>query len=395
LIELAAQHGVEVSARHLERWRSRPNPLLPAHCRHYPGRPSGGSSSTADEQLVALAVWLARNRRQGGDRGHLALSAFDAGLPVPEETVRHAFARPAEDLARQLRRGFGPMPVDGDLQEWVYDSAADLAGAKERRLTAVQRRVRAIDRQVLARPDLAPGWQFAAELDSGTTEVDPLDRTDFLFHSAVTAMAGPSEMAPDTIARAARGFVTDGTPQWAAHLLETDPRDPLAALAAPPRHQLPGLPADSIANHLYTVARAAPIGRLRAAWTAAGEISRWAETSCAAVEAELSADQPAEATWQWAMGMVFGADRTFLLTGLSEPNPTPAEQTATAVQLILTADAFNTTLADTDDVGREAMRRLAPPFLLALLTVEQPASRTADRAKAGEPDRATGQDDGP
>ncbi|MFE4514032.1 hypothetical protein ACFRMQ_07520 [Kitasatospora sp. NPDC056783] len=370
LIDLAAQHGAEVSARHLERWRSRPNPLLPPHHRDYPGRPSGGSSSTADEQLVELVVWLAQNRRRGADRSHLALRAFGAGMPVPEETVRHAFARPAQDLAEQLRRDFGPMPVDGDLQEWVYDGAADLAGARERRLTAVQRRVQAIDRRVRARPDLARGWQLATELAPGVAESDPLDRAGVLFHSAVAAMAGPGEMTPGTLARAARGFVADGTPQWAAHLLETDPREPLAALAAAPRHQLPGLPADSVANHLYTVARVAPIERLRAAWVAAGKIPGWAEASCAAVEAELSTGQPAEATWQWAMGMVFGATRAFLLTGLSEPNPTLAELTVTAVQLVFMADAFNTTLADTDDDGREAMRRLAPPFLLALLTVK-------------------------
>ncbi|WP_327074400.1 hypothetical protein OG196_31655 [Kitasatospora purpeofusca] len=369
LIDLAAQQGAEVSARHLERWRSHPNPLLPAHHRAYPGRPSGGSVSTADEQLVTLVVWLAQNRRQGADRSHLALRAFGAGLPVPEETVRHAFARPAEDLAKQLRRGFGPMPVDGDLQEWVFDGAADLVGTQERRLTAAQRRLRAIDRQVLARPDLAQGWQFATELDPGLAEADALDRTDFQFHSAITVMAGPGEMTPDTLARAARGFVTDGTPQWAAHLLKTDPREPLAALSATPRHQLPGVPADSIANHLYTVAQEAPVERLLAAWAAAEEIPAWAEATCAAVEAELSADQPAEVTQQWAMGMFLGASRTFLLTGLSEPDPTLTERTMTAVQLILMADAFNITLAITDDDGRSAMRQLAPPFLLGLLTV--------------------------
>ncbi|MFJ9446713.1 hypothetical protein ACIRRH_33365 [Kitasatospora sp. NPDC101235] len=68
--------------------------------------------------------------------------------------------------------------------------------------------------------------------------------------------------------------------------------------------------------------------------------------------------------------MFVGASRTFLLTGLSEPDPTPAEQTATAAQLLFMADAFNTTLANTDDDGRERMRSLAPPFLLALLTLE-------------------------
>ncbi|MER6396103.1 hypothetical protein ABT263_08565 [Kitasatospora sp. NPDC001603] len=284
--------------------------------------------------------------------------------------------------------------MDGDLREWVYDGAADLAGTQERRLTAVQRRVRAIDRQVRAKPDLAPGWRFAIELDPGATKADPLDRTDFLFHSAITAMAGPGAMTPDTLARAARSFVTDGTPQWAAHLLETDPRDPLAALADPPQHQLPGLPPDSIANHLYTVARAAPIERLRAAWAAAGEIPCWAEASCAAVEAELSASQPAKATEQWAMGMIFGASRAFLLTGLSEPDPTLAEQTATAVQLILMADAFNITLAITDDDGREAMRRLAPPFLLALLAVEQTVPDLAS-AKGRELYGTSGQDGRP
>ncbi|MER7701588.1 hypothetical protein ABTX81_01630 [Kitasatospora sp. NPDC097605] len=39
-------------------------------------------------------------------------------------------------------------------------------------------------------------------------------------------------------------------------------------------------------------------------------------------------------------------DRTFLPTGLVEPNPTPAERTAAAMQLILMAYAFNTKLVE-------------------------------------------------
>ncbi|MFJ2866793.1 hypothetical protein [Kitasatospora sp. NPDC087314] len=370
LIDLAAQRGAQVTARHLERWRSRPDPLLPFHRRDYPGRPSGGSSSTADDGLVDLVVWLARNRRPGTDRRYLALRAFGAGLPVPEETIRRAFARPAHHLAEQLRRGFGSLPQSGDLQEWVYDGAAAVAGTRARRLSAAQRRIQAIDRQVRAQPGLASGWQFAAELDPGAAEAEPLGRTGMLFHSVIAAMAGPGEMTTDTLARAARGFVAEGTPQWTAHLLETDPRDPLAALSATPLHQLPGVPADSLANHLYTVARETPIERLRAAWSAAGEIPGWAETTCAAVEAELSAGQVAQATSGWSIDMITGANRVYLLDGLSEPNPTPGEQALAAVQLIMAADAFNTTLVTTDDDGREAMRLMAPPFLLGLLTVE-------------------------
>ncbi|MFG3053303.1 hypothetical protein ACGFZP_20435 [Kitasatospora sp. NPDC048239] len=99
-----------MSARHLERWRSRPYPLLPSKQLNYPGRPVGGSSSTADDRLVDLVVWLVCNRRPGADRAYLALRAFGAGLPVPEEAVRDAFIRAAQEMADELRRGFGPLP---------------------------------------------------------------------------------------------------------------------------------------------------------------------------------------------------------------------------------------------------------------------------------------------
>ncbi|MET8703333.1 hypothetical protein ABZW10_31410 [Kitasatospora sp. NPDC004723] len=369
LIDLAAQRGAEVSARHLERWRSRPSPLLPSHRRDYPGRPTGGSSSMADDRLVDLVVWLARNRRPGTDRGHLALRAFGAGLPVPEETVQDAFVRAARGVEDELRRGFGELPEDGDLQEWVYDGADALAGSRQRRPTAVDRRIGAIDRQVQALVEPAAA-EFAARFDPGAAEAESLDRNDRQFHAAVAAMAGPGELTPDTLARYARGLVGNGMPQWTAHLLETDPRDPLAAVAEAPKHQAPGLPAHSAANHLLSVARDAPLERLHTAWTAAAQMPGWAENTCAAVESELAAGQPAKATERWAIDMVVPFDRLFLADALSDPDPAPGTQALTALNLLFMTDAINTTLAITDDDGRETIRRLAPPFFLSLVTVE-------------------------
>lgn len=365
LIDLAGQRGIQVSARHLERWRSRPNPLLPSHHREYPGQPSGGSSSTADDRLVDLVIWLARHRRPGADRGHLALRAFGAGLPVPEETVRAAFIRAPHEVADQLHRGFGPLPEDGDLEDWVHDGADAMAGSRERRPTAVDRRLGKIDRQVgaLLKPAAA---EFAAKFDPGASQAEALDRTGRHYHAAVAVMAGPGELAPDTLAGYARGLVDGGMPQWPAHLLETDPGDPLAAVTADP-HQLPDLPSNNAANHLFSIARDATTARLRAAWTAAGQIPGWAEEICAATESELTAGQPAKAVERWAMGMVFPVDRVFLAIGLAEPAPTPGQQASTALNLLFMTDATNATLRITDDDGRATMRRLAPPFLLGLL----------------------------
>ncbi|MFE4604169.1 hypothetical protein ACFRKE_25320 [Kitasatospora indigofera] len=313
-----------------------------------------------------LVVWLARHRRPGTDRAYVALRAFGAGLPVPEDTVRAAFVRATQEAANELHRGFGPLPEHGDLQEWVYDGADTLVGSRMHRLGAAERRIRTIDQQVGAfmRPAAA---EFAAQYDPGAAQAEALDSTDRKFHSAVAAMAGPGELTPDTLARYARGLVGGGMPQWSAHLLETDPGDPLVAVAVTPVHQFPELPANSAVNHLYSVARDAPLDGLRAAWTAVGQMPGWAEEICAAAESELAAEQPDTGIARWAFGMVFPVDRVFLADALAEPSPTPGQQAVTALTLQLMADAINTTLRITDNDGREAMRLLAPPFLAGML----------------------------
>ncbi|MFB7677030.1 hypothetical protein ACFC26_37075 [Kitasatospora purpeofusca] len=159
-------------------------------------------------------------------------------------------------------------------------------------------------------------------------------------------------------------------PQWPARLLETDPGDPLAALTSPPAHRLPGLLANSAANHLYAVALDAPLDRLRAAWTVAGQLATWAESTCTAAEGALAGGQPNEVLERWATGMVFPVDRSFLTIGLSEPEPTLDQQVRTALSVLIMVGAINTVLRVTDDDGLTTMRLLSPPFLLPLLEVD-------------------------
>ncbi len=176
----------------------------------------------------------------------------------------------------------------------------------------------------------------------------------------------------------ARSQAGRDAPQYTAHLLETDPRDPLAAVRSTPAHQLPGLPADSVMNHFVSVAREAPLERLRAGWTAAGEMAVWARSLCSAVEAEIESEQPGEACREWALGQIFGISRMYLIKGLAEPSPTAGQQALTALELVLSFDAINSVLATTDADGHETMLRLAPPFILKLAAVETPRARLSE-----------------
>lgn len=56
--------------------------------------------------------WLAQHERPGRRPGDLALLAFGAGLPVPEATVRAAFADAVAQATRIVNR-LAPPTIDG------------------------------------------------------------------------------------------------------------------------------------------------------------------------------------------------------------------------------------------------------------------------------------------
>ncbi|MCU7822187.1 hypothetical protein [Kitasatospora sp. DSM 101779] len=369
LIAYAADLGVEVRPRQLERWRSRPDPLLPGNPRSYPGRVAGGgSASAADPSVGDLVVWLGRNQRPGGSRENLALGAFGAGLPVPETTVRAVLARQVSGLGRGLMTDLGPLRDGQELDDWIGDGADRFASRGAHRVTVVVRRIQKINKALRAMPALAPLWEYAQGFDAGAG-AEHLDSAGVMFHAAMGIAQGADGVSRETIGRAARSHLGSNMPNPGAYLIENNEDDPLAALRHQPTHQLPGLPESSILNHIYSLALDAPLDDLHAAWTAAGSIAPWADRLCTAVEAEIAIGEPGEAAREWTMGVLVGFTTLLLREGLLEPDPTPSQQAASALGLLFQARGVNEALAAADADGRERAALLAPPFLRPLLAL--------------------------
>ncbi|MFC8716614.1 hypothetical protein [Kitasatospora sp. NPDC057198] len=361
--------------------------MLPPNPRVFPGRPVGGSSSTSDDGLADLVVWLGQHSRPGVDPLNLALRAFEDGLPVPEPTVREAFARPVIRFAAKVTERLGPAPEDGNLQDWVGDRADAIVQEGTGRRGGVSRRIRSIDKQLRQHPTLAEGWRTAEEMDPGRTDSEPLDSMGQLFYAVEAVVGGVGEVGPDAIARMARSQAGRGVPQWGAHLMENDPADIDAAFRSGPAHRLPGLPAESALNWIVTIARESPLERLRLGWDTAGAMALWARNLCARVEQELAAGQLGEGSIEWALGQVFGFGRMCLIRGLSEPEPSPTQQAETALMLIGISDGLNRTLAGIGPAELEVLRQITPPFLTDLFALppERVAGETAEADEREDP----------
>ncbi|TYC73880.1 hypothetical protein [Streptomyces sp. CB01881] len=366
LIEYARSQGVEVTARQLERWRGKPDPLLPRNERSWPGRPVGGSSSTADGEIGELVAWLGKHQKQGRSRDHLILGAFAAGLRVPESSVRSAFGRHVIEMAADLRKNLGPLLPGADPDDWVGDGASRIALEQQHRGAGVNRRIRKIDKSLRELPALAEFWPTIGALD-GSAGAEPLDNAGLAFHSVLGILLGADGIMPETIARVvrSRSGVSDLNP--GAYLLETDNGDPLQALRDAPAHQVPGLPESSMLHHLHSLVLDTPLERLRAAWQAAGTLATWAEDLCAAVETEIAYGLPGPASEKWIYGMLFSLSRDLIRVGLAEPNPTPSQQCSSALSLLFVAGGTEAALALADEDGRHRADLLTPAPLRPLV----------------------------
>lgn len=80
-----------------------------------------------------------------------------------------------------------------------------------------------------------------------------------------------------------------------------------------------------------------PLETLRLAWWTVEELRHWAESLCAAVEAELDAHQPGDATLAWLLAASF-VGRMFLVTALRHSRLTPTEQAQSAAGPLLVRD---------------------------------------------------------
>jgi hypothetical protein len=152
LIAGAARHGATVTAYQLERWRT--SGLLARNPRGYPGQ-GHGSTSGPPPGAAGLVAWLAANARPGRRPADLALLAFAEGLPVPEDTVRSAFAA----AVTRIR-----LPVEAALAGAAPEDIAEAAAADGLRFTMVPARIRRID-HALAQHGLDWSWLELARLD--------------------------------------------------------------------------------------------------------------------------------------------------------------------------------------------------------------------------------------
>ncbi|MEU3498765.1 hypothetical protein ABZ747_35425 [Kitasatospora cineracea] len=367
LIEYARSHGVEVSARQLERWRGRPDPLLTPNPRGRPGRP-GGSTSSTDLTVGELVVWLGRRQRQGSRRDHLVLGAFGEGLPVPEASVRSAFARTVLKPAAEMSTTLGPRAQRQDLDDWLADGADRIATDQQHHVVRVPRRMRAIDQALQQMPALADLWDDMAAHDDDSPG-EPLNNAGMAYYGALGVLQGTEGISREVMGRFLRARTGITGPNLGARVLETSGPAMPPALQGPPAHLVPGMPQGSVLHHLYSLAQETPMERLRAAWQAAGAVASWALNLCAAVEEQIATGRVGPAIGQWLKGLLYGIGRDYLTIGLVESEPTPSQQASTTLMLLFTASAFDTGLERaTDQNVREVLEFLVSTPVRPLVT---------------------------
>jgi hypothetical protein len=331
LIAHAARYGTVVSARQLERWRARR--LLAPNIRRALGR-GRGSTSEPPPGAAELVIWLAGHARPGRRPGDLALLAFAAGLAVPEDTVRTAFA----DAVTGIR-----LPVEASMPPGAApEDVADAAVAAGTRFTMMPARIRRIDR-ALAQRGVNWSWPELAKLDPGRSSSLPVG-SDWIYSAVQLMRSGGEGIDMGTIGALARTMA---------------PSHGVAPLAGQVEYRWPisrgeepgGVPEDEnllallgggdLRDQARDLAMTVPAAELRDAFQLAAGLPGWADGICAAAEREIAAGRLGEAVKEWITS-AFGLTRLLMAMALREPNAGPAATAITALVLIMIRSMIKT-----------------------------------------------------
>jgi hypothetical protein len=332
LITHAARHGAVVTARQLERWRARE--LLAPNVRRALGR-GRGSASEPPAGAAELVVWLARNARPGRRPGDLALLAFAAGLAVPEQTVRAAFA----DAVTSIR-----LPVEASMPPGAApEVVADAAVAAGHRFTMVPARIRRIDHNLAQR---GVDWSVPelAALDPGRSD-SRLTGNDWIYNAVQIMLSGGQGLDMATIGALARVLAPAGGAAPLAGQVEY--RWPISRGGEPG-----GVPNDEellaallrggdLRDQVRDLAMTTPVAELLDAFRLAAGLPGWADDTCAAVEREITAGQLGGAAKEWITSS-FGLTRLLLAVSLRDRNAGPASTAITALVLIFIRNMIGT-----------------------------------------------------
>jgi hypothetical protein len=333
LIADAGRRGAVVTARQLERWRVAG--LLAPNIRRALGR-GRGSTSQPLSGAAELVVWLARNARPGRRPGDLALLAFAAGLAMPEDTVRAAFARAVTSIR---------LPAEGDMPPGAApEDVADAAVAAGQRITMVSARIRRIDRD-LARRGVNWSLPELAALDPGRSDPRPAGR-DWTYTAVQVVLSGGQGIDMGTIGALARTFAPAGGAAPLAGQVEY--RWPISRGKEPG-----GVPDDDdlllalfgrggdLRDQVRDLAVATPAAELLDAFRLAAGLPGWGAGTCAAAEREIAAGQLGEACREWVTS-AFGLTRLLLAMALRDRDAGPAGTAVTALLLIFIRNMIRT-----------------------------------------------------
>jgi hypothetical protein len=360
LIADAARHGAVVTARQLERWRAAR--LLASNIRHPLGR-SRGSRSEPPAGATELVVWLAGNARPGRRPSDLALLAFAAGLAVPEDTVRAAFA----DAVTRTR-----LPVESSMSPGTApEDVAAAAVAAGQRPTIVPARMRRIDHDLAKR---GVDWSFPelAALDPGRSD-SRLTGSDWVYSAVQLVLSGGAGIDMGTIGALARTLAPAGGVAPLAGQIEY--RWPISRGEEPS-----GLPDDDdllgglfgggdLRNQVGDLAMSASAAELRDAFRLAAGLPEWADGTCAAVEREIAIGQLGEAAKEWTTSAFGVLTRLLLAMVLRDQNAGPASTAVTALVLIFVRNKISTLRQLVPAGNFDVLNNLlvAPSFLIDFL----------------------------
>ncbi|WP_329619082.1 hypothetical protein OG357_00025 [Streptomyces sp. NBC_01255] len=327
LLDHAHRHGLSVTEKNLEVWRSRR--LLPGNI---PGgglgRGKGSTSSPAPESFD-LVLGLARHAGRGKRPTDLALLLFDEGLPVPEPTARAAFMAAVDTISVH-----GDDEPDSDPDQRLDDLAAHIADAGPT-VTLVPARARRID-EGIARLARAGGHTWPpAELASLDENPGPSPSTPKDAALAAAAAVITGSMSLEDIGDMLRAMNPTATANPLASLVETTRKDVpevAGAVLTDDGHLALG-PVRDARDHLRDLAATAPLEDLARAWRTAEGVRQWALDLCTRAEDELAAGQLGEAAREW-QNCRYAMAGLALLSTLKERDWPPAQHALDTLLLL-------------------------------------------------------------
>ncbi|MGV9303849.1 hypothetical protein ACWDLG_10800 [Nonomuraea sp. NPDC003727] len=319
-----------------------------------------------------MVLWLGRHAGPGKRPGDLALMAFGEGLPVPEATVRKAFAEAVELPSRD------EIPPGGSAVD-----VADANAAKHGRSDPVQARIRRID---AAFADLleTSGTSIAdvtqavfAEFERETlpAQVEPATRRDWVHGGTMVAIDGAATLDVGHMGMLARGLAPLGVPAPAAEDLELrwlGSEQEVERLLTP-EDGLSFVPDGSLTDILLELAQATSLPDLRQAWRIAAHLPVWAVNLCDRVEAALAGRDSAEALSEWAQTMC-GPIRGLLVTSVDSAGQSLRKTAIDALILLFQREALRRVLAEIPDAAVENLEQpwAFPAFMTAFMTARIP-----------------------